>query len=610
MRSGESRALASPNGVAEPMAEFAVRSVAALGGQVIESFDAVDVFAARLSPEAADLLALDPSVLAVEPNRVIRLSDPVAFDLPDGLLPPSEGEDDLWQPEELSPDSLDATNAVASWGIDRVDQRNLPLDGRFVTYGAAAKVHVYVIDTGLQWAHSEFRGRVGNSYSAITDGNGSYDCEGHGTHVAGTIAGATYGLARSATVHAVRVLDACGGGSTFGVVAGINWVTANAQKPAVANMSLGGSLSTAMNAAVQASIASGVTYVVAAGNDTSNACNVSPASTPNALTVGASDMFDFGAVFSNYGTCVDISAPGVDIASSHPGSSFLVSSGAIMDGTSMASPHVAGAAAIYLGASPSSPPSKVASVLINSATTSRLSYLRPGTTNRLLFAANQSTSPPPVPAVPGANCRNVLVNGSFENRSGWEQASANGYDLICIGGSCGTGPTPATGNGMAWLGGLPVETSVLRQAVTVPAFAPAALSYWYFAASQETQCGWDGGRAVVRIGGEVVNGSVHMLCTPANTGSYGYRGWTRAAIDLSRFAGRRVTVEFAVRTDGSLDSSLLVDDVALLSGYGCMTPSNTPGQATAALETGPAVEWTANDVAAGDEPIVKVRAAP
>jgi subtilisin family serine protease len=253
----------------------------------------------------------------------------------------------------------------ATWGLDRSDQRSLPLDGVYNYTASGSGVTVYILDTGINYAHVDYAGRVSPGFDAIGDGLNGDDCDGHGTHVAGTTAGTAWGVAKGADLVSVRVLDCGGGGTVAGVIAGVNWVTANAFGPSVANMSLGGGASTALDDAVRNSVASGVTYVVAAGNSTANACNYSPARVAEAITVGATTTNDSRASYSNFGNCVDIFAPGSSITSAWIGSSTAIRT---ISGTSMASPHVAGAAALYLQYSPNATPAEVMAAIDANAT--------------------------------------------------------------------------------------------------------------------------------------------------------------------------------------------------------------------------------------------------
>ncbi|MFG1909937.1 S8 family peptidase [Kribbella sp. NPDC048928] len=275
------------------------------------------------------------------------------------------------------------------WGLDRADQRDLPLDKKYEPSTDAKNVNVYIIDTGIYAKHQDFGDRASVGTDTVGDGQNGVDCMGHGSHVAGTIGGTTYGLAKAAKLIAVRVLDCSGSGSTESVVAGIDWVTKNAKKPAVANMSLGGGADDALDAAVKASVGAGVTYAVAAGNDGADACQSSPAKEPSAITVGATDDADQRADFSNFGKCVDVFAPGVDITSvgiTGPDAT------AKMSGTSMATPHVAGGAALYLADHPDATPADVAKALLASSTPDKVGDPGTGSPNQLLYvgASDQS----------------------------------------------------------------------------------------------------------------------------------------------------------------------------------------------------------------------------
>jgi len=321
------------------------------GGRVLFVYQhALRGFAVQISARAASALARNPRVRYVEQDAEMQVVE---------------------------------TQTGATWGLDRIDQRDRPLNGTYVYNTTAAGVHAYIIDTGIRGTHGDFGGRVSNGYTAIADGNGTSDCNGHGTHVAGTVGGATYGVAKGVTLHPVRVLNCSGSGSTSGVIAGVNWVTSNRVQPAVANMSLGGGASTALDDAVRNSVAAGVTYAIAAGNSNTDACTSSPARVSQALTAGSSTSSDARSSFSNYGTCVDLFAPGSSITSAWYTSDTATNT---ISGTSMASPHVAGAAALYLATDPGATPATVHTAVVTNATTGRLTSIGTGSPNRLLYS--------------------------------------------------------------------------------------------------------------------------------------------------------------------------------------------------------------------------------
>ena len=332
-----------------------------IGGRVDHVYTAaLTGFAVTLPEAAAARLSAIPGVTAVERDQVV---------------------------------SADGAQPNAPWGLDRTDQRDLPLSTTFGYTATGAGVTAYVIDTGINVAHTDFGGRAVSGYDAV-DGGTADDCNGHGTHVAGTVGGTAYGVAKGVRLVGVRVLGCDGNGTTAGVVAGIDWVTANhtAGDPAVANMSLGGGGSTAIDTAVRGSIADGVSYAVAAGNGNArgvaqDACASSPARVPAALTVGATDRTDTAASFSNYGTCVDLLAPGVGITSAWWTSTTATNT---ISGTSMATPHVAGVAALYLQGAGTASPATVAAAVTAAASPDRVTLsrtaARAGTPNRLLFS--------------------------------------------------------------------------------------------------------------------------------------------------------------------------------------------------------------------------------
>jgi len=277
--------------------------------------------------------------------------------------------------------TADATQTNPPWGLDRIDQRNRPLSGTYTYNWTGSGVRVYVIDTGIRTTHTQFGGRASNVFDAF--GGSGADCNGHGTHVSGTVGGSTYGVAKSALLRGVRVLDCNGSGSTSGVIAGVNWVTQNHINPAVANMSLGGGASSALDSAVNSLSNSGVPIAVAAGNSNADACGSSPARAANAITTGSTTSTDARSSFSNFGTCLDIFAPGSGILSAWFSSDTAT---ATLSGTSMASPHVAGVAALYKQANPSASATTVRNAIVNNATTNVVTNAGSGSPNRLLYS--------------------------------------------------------------------------------------------------------------------------------------------------------------------------------------------------------------------------------
>lgn len=302
--------------------------------------------------------------------RALRADPTVAAVVPDGLA------------------TIDETQTGATWGLDRIDQRRLPLSGTFTFTNTGAGITAYVIDTGVRTSHAEFGGRARSGWDFVDGDADASDCNGHGTHVAGTIGGATYGVAKGVDLVAVRVLDCGGSGLWSGVIAGIDFVTADheAGEPAVANMSLGGGANIAVDLAVKNSIADGVAYAVAAGNSNAPACQFSPARVPEAMTSGASTISDAKASFSNWGSCMDWFAPGQSVTSAWRTSDSATNT---ISGTSMASPHTAGVAALYLQSSPGASPAAVHKALASAATTRRITGIDrrfyPGTADLLLF---------------------------------------------------------------------------------------------------------------------------------------------------------------------------------------------------------------------------------
>ncbi|MBA2674460.1 S8 family serine peptidase [Ramlibacter sp.] len=288
--------------------------------------------------------------------------------------------------------ALSATENQATWGLDRIDQADRPLDTVYSYNATGSGVYAFIIDTGIRADHAEFTGRVLPGTTSISDGNGTNDCNGHGTHVSGTVGGTVYGVAKQVKLIPVRVLDCSGSGSWSGVIAGIDWAANSSLRPAVANLSLGGGRSSSVNAAVAGAVAKGVVMAVAAGNDNANACNTSPASEPSAITVGATTSADARASYSNYGSCVDVFAPGSGITSAWNTGPTATNT---ISGTSMATPHVAGVAALVLQSNPGATPAAVAAWITANATPNRVSLAGTGSPNLLLYALGGGTPTPP-----------------------------------------------------------------------------------------------------------------------------------------------------------------------------------------------------------------------
>ncbi len=328
------------------------RLAGAQGGRVGFVYQhAIKGFSVNLNAQAAAALGRNPNVAYVEQDQEVTLS---------------------------------ATQTGATWGLDRIDQQNLPLSTTYSYTNTGAGVTAYIIDTGILLGHTEFGGRAVYGYDAVGGRGASSDCNGHGTHVAGIVGGSTYGVAKGVALIAVRVLNCRGSGNWSGIIAGIDWVKNHhtGTNPAVANMSLGGGASSSVDAAVTSAIADGVTFAVAAGNSNANACNYSPARVPTALTVGATTSTDIRASYSNFGTCLDIFAPGSSIKSAWHTSTTATNT---ISGTSMASPHLAGVVALYLQTNQGASPATVAGVMTGAATAGVVGSPGTGSPNRLLF---------------------------------------------------------------------------------------------------------------------------------------------------------------------------------------------------------------------------------
>jgi len=485
-------------------------------------------FAVRLPAAAAEALARDPRVAYVEQDQEISLS-------------------------------ATQTNPP-SWGLDRIDQRDLPLSNSYTYNFDGTGVHAYVIDTGIRTTHNDFGGRASGDFTSINDGNGANDCNGHGTHVAGTVGGSAHGIAKNVRLHAVRVLSCSGSGTTSGVIAGVDFVAQNHIDPAVANMSLGGGASSSLDSAVNNAVNAGVFFAVAAGNENQNACNVSPARAANAYTVASSTISDARSSFSNFGTCVEIFAPGSSITSAWSTSNSATNT---ISGTSMASPHVAGAAALLLDETSSLSPSQIAQTLTDNATSGRLSGIGSGSPNLLLFTLTDGGGDPPPPPPPGGT---VVYSENFDDGAaqGWNKSSSSDLWRVstdCVSAASGSHKIAYSRSSPSCDYDVGANTGWARSpTISLSGFSSATLTFNHF---WETES-FNGAYDIMRVQVSSNSGSSWTTIADWDAQDPNPSGYQAVSLDVSGFISSGFRIRFQFDSVDGVSNDFLgwyVDDI-------------------------------------------------
>ncbi|HYC93869.1 MAG TPA: S8 family serine peptidase [Thermoanaerobaculia bacterium] len=520
--------------------EIAASVAAVSGGTVTHIYEhAVRGFTIETTAQEALALAADPRVKFVEQDSQVHAD--------------REMEND-------------ATQNSPPWGLDRIDQRDRPLSGTYTYNNTGAGVTAYIVDSGINATHVDFGGRVRYGFNFEPNHSGA-DCNGHGSHVAGTVGGSTYGVAKGVSLVSARVLNCNGSGWVSDFVDGINWCIADhaAGQPAVMNMSVySDSPSTGLDLAVNDAINDGIVVCVLAGNGTANngvatdACNISPARVTNAITVGSVNSSDTKASSSNFGSCVDLFAPGVSILSVGYTSSTATDT---KSGTSMATPHVTGAAALYVAANPGATPAATTTALVNSASVGKLTSIGSGSPNRLLYMGDIGSS----------STTEKIVNGGFEqtvstgnSSPGWTLFPAQGHTVFQQGGSY-----PHAGTAYAYLGSTNSATDILKQTVSIPATASSAqITFWVNVVTSETTSTTKYDYLFVDLYN--TNGSwvsavaeITNLNSP-QSGNLNGVYFKVGPIEVSEYAGSTLQLVFDAFTDSSLPTTFRLDDVSLM----------------------------------------------